>query len=511
MKVSQTIIQIAKNTFSSWGMVAVQAAVGLVMVPFMLGHLGKEGYGVLGIIGAIIGFSAIADLGLRAALERELAEKVAAQDADGFRSLSSTSLFLYVALALLIAGIITILAPWLCSVFMVGVQYHDLAVRLLRTYAPLTVFLSFVTPVFTAGICSFMRYDVQNHITTFSNLVISLMLLVFLSASDANPLIVWCLVMMAGAVIRTGVLWAYYRRFCFDGKLGMRWVDFRILRSLFQLGGKMYVLQLTQMIAVQMDPLIISRFIGPVGVAVYQAGSKLPQMVNPLVTSLTSQLTPLTTKYHVASNLEWEQRVLILGTRYTLYLGAFFSAAMIVFGDSFCRLWLFDTLGEDVKTVGLVLKMWSVANLFSYAAGSQWPILLGKKKIDFVVAVSCITSILNIVCSVYLVGFTSLGIVGVLVGTVITEIIRRPILIWYASKQVKLMPFHYLRAAYIPPLLFLSAVLLIGVCFIAGPEINWMGLMLKTLIFFMVSAGVFCAIERSLIFRLFNARKAMKS
>lgn len=511
MKMSQTKIQIVKNTFSSWSMVAVQAAVGLVMVPFMLGKLGKEGYGVLGIIGAIIGFSAIADLGLRAALERELAEKVALQDADGFRILSSTSLLLYVAISLMIGGIVALLAPWLCSIFRVGEEYNNLAVWLLRTYAPFTVFLSFLTPVFTAGVCSFMRYDVQNHITLSSQLVISLMLFVFLSTSNANPLIVWCLVMMAGSVSRIGMLWFFYRRNCFGGKLGRRWVDFKILRPLFQLGGSMYVLQLTQMLAVQMNPLIISRFIGPIGVALYDAGSKLPQMVNPLVTSLTAQLTPLTTKYHVASNREREQQILILGTKYTLYLGVFFSAGVIVFADPFCRLWLFDTLGEDVKMVSLIMKMWSVANVFSYAAGSQWSILLGKKKIHFVVEVSCITSLFNIVCSVYLVGFTSLGIVGVLVGGMITEIIRRPILIWYTSKQVKLMPSQYLREAYISPLLFLSALLLIGVCFIACPEPSWMALMMRTVIFFMVGSGIFFALERTLIFNLFNARKAMKS
>ena len=510
MKVNRTIVQIVKNTFSSWGMVAVQAAVGLLMVPFMLGQLGKEGYGILGIIGAIIGISAIADLGLRAALERELCEKVALKNPDEFRILSSTALLLYVAFALLIGGAIALFAPSLCSVFRVSEEYHDLVVRLLRTYAPFTIFLSFVTPVFTAGICSFMRHDVQNHITMFSQLVVSLTLFVFLSASNGNPLIVWCLVMMASEVIRIGVLWVFYRRYCFGGKLALRWINFKILRLLFQLGSKMYALQLTRMLAVQLDPLIISRFIGPIGVALYQAGSKLPQMVRPLVTPLTAQLTPLTTKYHVASNQEREQQVLILGTKYTLYLGAFFTAGMIVFADSFCRIWLFDTLGEDVKTVSLILKMWAVANLFSYASGTQWPILLGKRKINFVVGVSCFTSLFNIVCSVYLVGYTSLGVVGVLVGTVITEIVRRPILIWYTSKQIQLMPLHYLREAYARPVLFLSALLLIGLGFIAEPELTWITLIMKSLIFFMVATSVFCALDRSLIFKLVNALDSIR-
>lgn len=433
----------------------MQAAVGLIMVPFLLGQMGREGYGVIGIIAAIIGFSNIADLGLRAALERELAEKVAEQDTEGFRKLSSTALILYVGIALLIGGIGAMIAPWLCSVFNVGEQYRDVVILLLRTYAPFTVLLSFVTPVFTAGICSFMRYDVQNHITMVSQLLISLMLFASLSVSDANPLIIWCMVMMVGGLIRIGAMWFFYRRVCFGGQLSVRFIDFKILRPLFSLGGSMYVLQLTQMLSVQMDPLIISSFIGPAGVAVYQAGSRLPQMVNPLVGALTGQLTPLTTKYHVASNRKREQQVLILGTKYTLYLGAFFSAAMILFADPFCRLWLFDKLGEDVQIVALVLKMWAVVSLFNYAAGSQWSILLAKRKINFVVAVSSVTSVFNIILSVYLVGFTSLGVVGVLVGTVITEILRRPLLAWYVSGQVHLSVFEYIRSGYMLPVIYL--------------------------------------------------------
>jgi O-antigen/teichoic acid export membrane protein len=385
----------------------------------------------------------------------------------------------------MIGGGIAILAPWLCSVFRVGDQYHHLVVWLLRIYAPFTVFLSFVTPVFTAGICSFMRYDVQNHITMSSHLVISLMLFVFLSASDANPLIVWCLVMMVGAVIRTGVLWVFYCRYCFGGKLGLRWVDFKILRPLFQLGGSMYVLQLTQMLAVQMDPLIISRFIGPVGVALYQAGSKLPQMVNPLVSAMTGQLTPLTTKYHVESNRGREQQVLILGTKYTLYLGAFFSGGMIVFADSFCRLWLFDSLGEDVKTVSLVMKMWALADLLRYAGSAGWPILLGKKKMKYLIWLNVPTAIFNVIFSVYLVGYTNFGVAGVLVGTVVTDVIRRFFGTWYLPKIVNCSKIRFIKEGYLAP----TALFLLIIAF--GTFINFLiqdGSWIKLFL----SGGLFC-------------------
>jgi O-antigen/teichoic acid export membrane protein len=77
-----------KNVLTSWG------AVGLVMVSFLFGHLGTQGYGAIRVLMSVIGFVGIADLGLRAALSRELSEKVALKDEDGFRCLSSLALIL---------------------------------------------------------------------------------------------------------------------------------------------------------------------------------------------------------------------------------------------------------------------------------------------------------------------------------------------------------------------------------------------------------------------------------
>ncbi len=459
---NKNIVQIGKNILTSWGMIVVQAAVGLIIVPFLFGHLGKEGYGVIGIVGAIIGMAEIADLGLRQALNRELSEKVAREDAEGFRKLSSSALFLYVIISLLIGALGACFAPSLCSLFRIGPEFRTVTILLLRTYAPFTILLSFITPVFTAGLCSFMRYDIQNKVSMGAHLCSSLMLFVCLSMIDANPFVSWCAVMAGGAILRLGVMYAYYRKICFKGFIGIRYFHFDSLLPLFKLGGVMYVLQLTNMLAQRMDPLIISRFIGLGGVALYEAGSKLPNVINPIVMAGVNQMVPLTTRFHVTENQKREQQTLVLGTKYTLYLGAFFSAGMLLFADSFCHLWLFDKLGEDVRMVALVLKVWAIIKLFNCAGGPQWPIVLGKKRLAFSVWLAVITSVFNVILSVYLVGFTNIGVVGVLIGTMITEIVRRPIAAWYVSWILNMKLRDYFLNGYLAPFGFFVLLLSTG-------------------------------------------------
>lgn len=445
-----TIRQVIINVVTRWGVVALQAAIGLFMVPFLLGHMGKEGYGVIGLLMSVIGLTEIADLGLRSALNRELSEKVSKKDLFGFQSLTLSAMVVYLSIAVILASVCWYWAPWITSVFNVKEPFSEQTIFLLKTFVPLSIVLSFITPVFSAGICSFMRYDVQNNISMFSQLCISLGLFLAISIIQTNPLLIWCAVTASGGLIRLMVMIFYHRRVCFAGRLSKGEVRWCSLQPLFKLGGSMYILQLTQVLSEKMDPLIISRFLGLGDVAIYQAGSRLPQMVNPIVLAIANQLTPLTTQFHVEQKLDSEQQVLILATKYTLYLGGIFSAGMIMFADSFCHLWLFDKLGDDVTTVALILKMWAVINLLNYVGSAQFPLLLGKNKLKFAIWLNVPTAIMNIALSVYLVGYTNLGVKGVLVGTLVSTLIRRPLSIWYAAKIINLPLSSYLRKGLLP-------------------------------------------------------------
>jgi O-antigen/teichoic acid export membrane protein len=216
------------------------------------------------------------------------------------------------------------------------------------------------------------------------------------------------------------------------------------------------------MLAVQMDPLIISKFFGPAGVALYQAGSKLPQMINPLVTSLTSQLTPLTTKYHIASNNDREQQVLLLGTKYTMYIGALFSALMLIYAESFCNLWLYNKIGEDTATVVMILKLWAVANFLRYGGTTGYPILLAHKKMTFYVLLNVPMAIFNLILSIYLVGYTEFGVSGVMIGTLVTDILRRIIGTWYLPRILNLSVSSFMKKSYLTPILLFVVLFVIG-------------------------------------------------
>lgn len=482
--ISKTKNQMISNTLTGWLAMTCRMAIALVMVPFLLKYLGKDGYGMIGLISVIVSFSTIADFGLRQALGRELSEKVANHDIKGFRRLSSTALALYLSIAVVLICAGWFLAPWLVTFFKVTSSLHDAAVRLIRIYGSASLLVSFITPVFTAGLQSFLRFDAVNMIQAISGIASGALMFVFMTVIPLSPLIIWAAVMSLIMLADLFIYLIMYRRWCYSGQLGLKYLYWSEIKPLLHLGGYMYVLQLTNALAERSDPLIISYFFGTAGIALYQSGAKVSQMLRPLILIFSSQIHPLTTQFHVHNELDKQRKTLVLGTRYTLLSGAVASAGIILFAEPFCRLWLFDVLRGDYMTAVNVMRLWALVDFSDYAAAMHWPTLLGKKKMRFSLSVMVPSATINILVSIFLVGYTDWGIPGVLLATIITGLVRRPVVIWYICKITGLSMKEYIRSAYVPPgIMFIILLAFIYVLRMASIH-SWAALIW--------SAGLYC-------------------
>lgn len=452
------IKQIFLNTITGWIAVIIRTPIALVMVPFLLSRLGKEGYGLIGLLGVIISMASVADLGLRSALGRELAEQVARKDSRAFSELASTAFMLYLLIASILAMIGWILAAWFVDVFKVAEAYKTDAIWLIRIYGSFSLFISFMTPVYSAALSAYHRFDVVNIINATGGILSSLMLIIVISKVD-NPLWGWVAVMLVFHVALFLIHIFCFKRFCGGAQLGFCYLNVSRLFSLFHLGGYMYALQMTNALSERSDPLVISYFYGPSGVALYQPGGRFSQIIRSVVMMMAEQMHPVTTMHHVKNEVEKMQKILIYGTKYTLMLGTLFTVAVLILAEPFCRLWLLKSLGQDYQIVAKVMMGWALVDFMIYAGGTQWSVLLGMKKLRFLIYTQLPTGVLNIVLSIYLVGFTNYGIPGVLVATILIGFIRRPILLVYTAELCKIKSIDYFKASYLTPIICLIITL----------------------------------------------------
>lgn len=443
--------QIIRNTLSGWLAVGIRGILALIMVPFLLSHLGKEGFGLIGILSVIVSMAVVADLGLRSALGRELAEQVARNDLKIFNELASTALVLYFFLACILGFTGWFLAPWIVDFLKVSEALREDAVNSIRIYGTVSVILSFITPVFSAALSSFHRFDIINSVQLIVGIISSIVLFVVIPNVE-NPLYGWVGVMLVSEVFILLLTIVFFRRFCQGVEIRFGFLNAQRLIPLFHLGGYLYIIQLAQTLTNTANSIVLSFFLGPIGVALYQPASKLSAMFNPIVMTLSEQLFPLTTKFHTTENKEKLQETFFWGTKYTLLLGSFVSVSIFIFSEPLARLWLFDSLGEDYIVVAEVMKIFAIVDLMTYASGTQWPVLLGMKKLKYLSILLIVTAILNILVSIYFVGFTAVGVVGVLYGTIISKFIRIVLLTFYVLELLKARFYVFFQRSILGPL-----------------------------------------------------------
>jgi len=453
-----TARQLVANTVTGWGSVLARAVLAFFLVPFLLQQLGRSAYGIVGLLGVLLSLTEIADLGLRQALGRELAEQAARQDQRRYNELASTGGLLYLAIGLLLAAGAVFLAPPLIAFFNIPESLRPMATRSVQLYGAGAFMLAFVGSVFPAALVSVNRFDLRNNIEAGSRVATGVALIIGLSICQ-DGLLTWVWITLGGQLLGILLTASAVRKHVPWLRLRFAYARLQSAVELLQFGWKVYVLQLTNLVAERSDPLVVSRFFGPAGVALYTPGGQLAGIVRPILLTLAAQLHPLATRQHVENALEKQRQMLIEGTRFTLLLGSLFSVGLFVFAEPFCAIWVGGTLGEDYRTVALVVQLWAVSDFLACTASMQWPMMLGARNLNTMMLIHSATAALNIGLSIYFVGFTTLGVPGALVGTVLTSLVLRPVLTVYGTSVFKIPLMTFCKQALLRPLL-LTALLL---------------------------------------------------
>jgi O-antigen/teichoic acid export membrane protein len=441
---------------TKWAFVGTRGVIGLVLVPFLAAKVGRAGYGLIALASVIVSFAALADLGLRTGLGRHLAAQVARRDTAQFNELASTGMAAYMIIGTLCTGVVIAFAPLLVQLFNVSQEMVPQAVFIVRWYGSVAVLMSFLMPVFGATLTSNNRYDIVSYIGTGWAILQGAGIFLVLGLTQVG-LYGWAVVAIAAETLRfLAIRYAAYR--IHPGlKLRLRHVRKHASRSLFSLGGKAFVLRATDLVSVRADPIIITRFFGPAGVALYYPGLQLTTFAREIINALNAQLHPVATACHVTGKTEQLRSVLFRGTRYTLLMGIAPCIALVLFAHPIMKVWIGGTpIGEGYRTAAWILLGWAMVDLLNYASGTQGPVLLGMNRLKFLVWVQAVGGVINVLASIWLVGYTSLGVVGVIVPTIVITAIRRPLIATYTAWACGTSAHRYFSESYARPMVVIG-------------------------------------------------------
>ena len=147
-----------RNVLSNWGAFVFTAAVGLVLSPMVVQGLGDTLYGVWVLIGSMVGYLGLLDLGVRGAVMRYLAKLHAASDHREAGRIAAAALALFAASGTAAILLSVVVALGVEHIFTIPEDMVRVA-RIVLVVGGINVAIALVTGVFGGVVTAMQRFD----------------------------------------------------------------------------------------------------------------------------------------------------------------------------------------------------------------------------------------------------------------------------------------------------------------------------------------------------------------
>lgn len=471
--------RIAWNAVVKWTEGLIAALVAFYAVRVLWQSLDLDSIAATELAERVVAFSLVAQLGLRYALGRHLAEKFARAQPDQASILFSTALVVYGLVACALTLLFYVAAPFLVQhLFHLSPAAQPQAIALVRYFAGPFATVSLFEPAFGAVLVANHRFDQLSYAHVLEVVLRGAGIVVVVGWLGGG-VYGWAAVMFFGAFAATVATFVFARWTAPQLAISPRLFRRDALVDLYTLGGLTFVRENVSLIGQRTDPFVISGLLGGAVLPFYTPGLKLVSAVGPLLMAIIAQLAPMATGYFATGKQAMVQEVLIRGTRFGVLLGVVSSVTMSCFATPIINVWLGDEMSPaEVQVAATVLVLWSMANLLLFIGSAQWPVLLGMNRVKFAVWLMFWLAVLNLLLSIALVWLMRRAdwglycVTGVIVPTILVGLVEKAIITVHTARTCGLGVRQYLQQAYLWPLvlLLLFAPLAWGIRWALNPQ-----------------------------------------
>jgi O-antigen/teichoic acid export membrane protein len=479
------IKRIFKNFLSAWVSRGVKVITGLLIIPTFLHNLGKDAYGLIIVISSILAFSVFADLGIRASLVRYMVVSINKKNDRELNEYLNTASAMYFIISFILCTALYLSAGSLCNVFNVSLKYKETTILLLRTYGIASIFLSFVTPIFTAVTASQNRYDIANYRDTISGVLTSVALLVAVKYFHAG-IVGWAIITITFQFLTTLSIIYIAFKLLPTIKFGIQYVNKSLVSPIIKFGSVVAIGGWSRMMKIDADPLILSSVYTPAEVALYRSGVSLPSQTRPLIAALCGQLYTVSTGVYAQDDNKKFKLLFEKGSKFTLLMGACSLLIFLILGPDFIHIWLKKSLQpQDFGKVILCMQAMALVDFCFYIEGSSYSILYAMNKLKFMTFTDIFLGLINISCSYFLAKYSHWGAPAVLLPTIFFEGLARPFYLFYTSKKINYLPGDVFRKILLP------CFSVIGICLLFVLPISHYVCVYNDIINFIIKTALF--------------------
>jgi O-antigen/teichoic acid export membrane protein len=401
---------VARNVSTRYLAIFIDGAIGLILLPFNVSHLGPAAYGLWALTTSVTWFFGVLDLGYGSALVKFIAQYRARRDRTALNEILSTIGLVFTGLGVL-CFLVTALVAWrVDSLFNIEPgQVRTAQSVLLIVGAYLSV--RFALSIFGAVVYGFQRYYLNNAVSIGISLVVATVNLGILSAG--HGLVTLVAATTAVRLLSLGLFaWNAYR--VFPGlHVGPSLFRRGRLREVTGFSVYMFVLDWSAKLNYSSDTIVIGAMLDTTAVAVWTVGQRLSQLAQQLTNQLNDALFPSVVDSDATQRQDRLQMILVQSTKLSLALGAPLCVGLIMLADPLIHYWVGTRFSASVLPTRILLMVVLVrvstasANLILKGAGQH-------KRLTYTNAT---TAVANVLLSIALI--RPFGLLGVALGTLI--------------------------------------------------------------------------------------------
>jgi O-antigen/teichoic acid export membrane protein len=447
---------IVRNALLSYVASAVAMLTGFVVTPVLIRTLGSDYFGLWVLLGSVVGYTGLIELGLSTATAKRVAECRAVGDRERLERILGTAavLFAMVALvALLATGALAVVMDHLFRLPPESVRSARACMLILGlNQAVMFLFIVQSAILFGSG-----RLDLMTGAgiaLTLGSAVCNVVLVL-----SGAGIVALALTTLAGGVLGGVIMHWVIRRRLPDVRIRPRLANWKTARELLKYGSRNSVVAICGAIAFGADSLVIGFLLPVANVAHYAVASKLINLVRTLATKPIDVLMPAYSHSYALGEKDRLFKLFTSSVTLPLAIALPFVIAMCANGQGLIRLWV-GPGHEASYAILLALGIGLILQLSGYAS---FTILTGTERNHYLLKTSLFAAPCNLILSIL---FTlRFGPIGVALGTLVTvAIIDAMLLPYLVCRQFEFCFRTYVRQAILP--LVVPTTVAIGVAVI---------------------------------------------
>lgn len=401
---------------------ALPAIAALATVPLLIHGLGVEGFGIVTLIGSVIGYFGVLDVNLSAGAIKYLAESHAANDRQRFAETFWFGAMFYGGLGLLGGLAIFLFAGHLLDrFFTVSPALHTDAVLALQVGA-LGFALTSVQNYLITVPQALQRYDRSAQTEAFFGVTVNVAsaLVALAGGGIAGVIAVRILISLVNS------LWLVRLIRRLDVNLAFCLPGPEVRRSMTSFSAYAYLSKLASTLHQHGDKLIIGSMLGPVALAFYTVPSTLASRALGLTYRLSSVIYPRASALAATDRMDELRSTYLAAMRHITYINLVALGMIVLAGEEFLRRWV----GEEFVAQGYpVLVLMTIALLVDSLTNIPSLVndALGHPRITGRFALARTAIGLGLVW----VGCELSGIVGATVGHLVATLLIGATFIWF--------------------------------------------------------------------------------